>query len=42
VYGAWLNGQVSREGFTVDGRVQNPDRSWNFRFNADVWDWLFR
>jgi uncharacterized protein (TIGR00251 family) len=41
VYGAWLNGQVSREGFTVDGRVQNPDRSWNFRFSADVWDWLF-
>ncbi len=42
VYGAWLNGQVRREGFTVDGRIQDPDRSWNFRFNADVWEWLFR
>lgn len=36
VWGAWLNGTVRRDGFTLDGRLQRPDRATNFRLDADV------
>jgi len=42
VYGAWFNGAVREDGFTVDGRIQHPDRAYNFKLNGDVADWLRR
>ena len=42
VYGAWINGAVRPEGFSVDGRVQHPDRAFNFKLDADVGEWLRR
>jgi hypothetical protein len=42
VYGAWINGAVRPEGFSVDGRVQHPERAFNFKLNADVGEWLRR
>jgi hypothetical protein len=42
VWGAWLNGRVRRDGFTLDGRVQDPDKATNFRFDADITEWLRR
>lgn len=42
VWGTWVNGRLRRDGFTIDGRVQDPDRATNFRLNVDVWEWLVR
>jgi len=42
VYGAWINGAIRGEGFSVDGRVQHPERAFNFKINADVGEWLGR
>jgi len=42
VYGAWLNGAVRPDGFSVDGRLQHPERAYNFKLNADVGGWLRR
>jgi len=42
VYGAWINGAVRPDGFFVDGRVQHPERAYNFKLNADVAGWLRR
>ena len=42
VYGAWINGAVRPDGFSVDGRVQHPARAYNFKLNADVAGWLRR
>jgi len=42
LYGAWINGVIRGEGFTVDGRVQHPERAFNFKINADVGEWLGR
>src|SRR5262249_57332674 len=39
LYGAWINGAVRPEGFSVDGRVQHPERSFDFKINADVGEW---
>jgi hypothetical protein len=39
VWGAWVNGQSRPDGFTLDGRVQQPDRGYNFRINADIDAW---
>src|SRR3989442_12734383 len=39
VYGAWLNGAVRPDGFSVDGRLQHPERAYNFKLNADVGGW---
>jgi len=36
VYGAWINGTLHADGITVDGRVQQPDRAYNFTLNADI------
>ena len=42
VYGAWLNGQTRADGFSIDGRLQHPDRAFNFTFNADIDAWARR
>ncbi len=42
VWGAWVNGQSRKDGFTVDGRLQQPDRGYNFRLNADIDAWAKR
>jgi hypothetical protein len=51
VPGAWLNGQLRRDGFAIDGRVQNDKgRAYNFKFDAALddllpraaWQWLLR
>jgi hypothetical protein len=42
VYGAWINGALRPDGFTVDGRVQHPDHAYNFRLDADIAGWLRR
>ena len=39
VWGAWLNGQSRKDGFSLDGRLQQPDRGYNFRLNADLDAW---
>ena len=42
VWGAWVNGQSRPDGFTLDGRVQQPDRGYNFKVNADIDAWAKR
>ena len=42
VLGAWLNGRLTEQGFSVDGRVQGEERAYNFKMNADVLDALKR
>jgi len=39
-YGAWLNGEVYPDGVRLDGRVQNGDRAFTFKLNADIARWL--
>ena len=39
VYGAWLNGQTRPDGFSLDGRFQNLDRSYDFKLNAEIDAW---
>jgi hypothetical protein len=39
MYGAWLNGRTRPDGFSLDGRVQDPDGAYSFRMNADVNAW---
>jgi hypothetical protein len=42
VWGAWVNGQSRPDGFTLDGRVQQPERAYNFKINADIDAWAKR
>ena len=35
-YEAWVNGQVRSDGLSLDGRVQEGARAFNFKFNADI------
>jgi len=42
VLGAWLNGRLTQDGFSVDGRVQGEERAYNFKMNADVLEALKR
>jgi hypothetical protein len=42
VWGAWLNGQSRPDGFSVDGRVQQPERGYNFKMNAEIDAWARR
>ena len=39
VYGAWLNGQTRPDGFSLDGRFQDPERSYKFKLNAEIDAW---
>ncbi len=41
-YRGWLNGEVRPDGVTLDGRLQEGDRAFNFKFNADMPWWLLR
>jgi hypothetical protein len=41
-YSGWLNGEVRPEGLTLDGRIQEGDRAFNFKFNAEMARWLLR
>ena len=41
-YGVWLNGQTRPEGFSLDGRVENPERAYNFTMNAEIDAWARR
>ena len=41
VGGAWLNGKVGPNGFSLDGRVQgDTGRAYNFKVDAEVTQWL--
>jgi hypothetical protein len=40
VWGVWLNGLVRGDGFTLDGRLQEPSRALDFRFDAELRRWL--
>jgi len=43
VAGAWLNGEVGANGFTLDGRVQKDNgRAYNFKLEAEALDGLTR
>lgn len=42
VLGAWLNGRLTEQGLSVDGRVQGEERAYNFKLNADVLEALKR
>jgi hypothetical protein len=40
--GAWLNGEARRDGFSVDGRLEHGGKTHQFKFNADLDEWLRR
>jgi hypothetical protein len=40
--GAWLNGETRRDGFSLDGRVEHEGKAHNFKFNADIDEWMQR
>ena len=40
--GAWLNGETRKDGFSLDGRVEHEGKAHNFKFNADIDEWLAR
>ena len=42
VYGAWLNGHADADGFTLDGRVQDPDKSHNFTVDSRLLEAILR
>jgi hypothetical protein len=39
-YGVWVNGEVRSDGLSLDGRVQDGARAFNFKLNADIARWL--
>jgi hypothetical protein len=40
--GAWLNGETRKDGFSLDGRVEHEGKAHNFKFNADIDEWVRR
>ena len=40
--GAWLNGEMRPDGFSVDGRVEGDGKVHNFKLNADIDEWVRR
>jgi hypothetical protein len=40
--GAWINGQVRPDGFSVDGRVEKDGRAQNFKMNVELDQWMRR
>ena len=40
--GAWLNGEARRDGFSIDGRLERDGKAHNFKFNAEIDEWLRR
>jgi hypothetical protein len=41
-YGAWLNGRLRADGFSLDGRLQRDGRAFNFKLDAELTDPLSR
>ena len=37
-----LNGETRKDGFSLDGRVEHDGKAHNFKFNADIDEWLRR
>lgn len=42
VWGAWLNGARRPGGVTLDGRLEEPGRAFNFKLNGEILDSLLR
>ena len=40
--GAWLNGEMRPDGFSVDGRFEGDGKVHNFKLNADIDEWIRR
>jgi hypothetical protein len=40
--GAWINGETRPDGFSLDGRVERDGKAHNFKFNADIDEWVRR
>jgi hypothetical protein len=40
--GAWLNGEMRSDGFSLDGRVEHDGKVRTFKFNATIDEWLQR
>lgn len=40
--GAWLNGETRRDGFSLEGRMEHDGKVHDFRFNAEIDEWLHR
>ena len=40
--GAWLNGEMRPDGFSLDGRIERDGKAHNFKLNADIDEWLRR
>ena len=40
--GAWLNGETRKDGFSLDGRVEHDGKTHDFKFNADIDEWVQR
>jgi hypothetical protein len=40
--GAWINGEMRPDGFSVDGRIERDGKVQNFRLNADIDEWIRR
>jgi hypothetical protein len=40
--GAWLNGETRKDGFSLDGRMEHDGKVHDFRFNAEIDEWLHR
>lgn len=40
--GAWLNGETRKDGFSLDGRFEHDGKTHDFRFNADIDEWVQR
>ena len=40
--GAWLNGETRKDGFSLDGRMEHDGQVHDFRFNAEIDEWLHR
>jgi len=40
--GAWLGGETRKDGFSLDGRVEHDGKVHDFRFNAEIDEWLHR
>lgn len=40
--GVWLNGETRPDGFSLDGRLEHGGKTHDFKFNADIDEWVRR
>jgi hypothetical protein len=40
--GAWLNGEMRRDGFRLDGRIERDGKTHEFKLDADIDAWVRR